>query len=77
MTEIQEEWQLLRSAANEDASPIDLTSGGDFSQKISGAVEIGNAGNGLVSIYDIFIAIAAGAAAGKTLTWRRPGPRRW
>lgn len=70
MTEIQEEWQLLRSPANADASLIDLTSGGDFSQKTGGAIEIRNSGNGLVSIYDIFIAIAAGAAAGKTLTWR-------
>lgn len=66
----QEDWQRMRAPANEDASPIDLTSEGDFAHIVSGAIEIKSDDHNVLNANDIFIAIAAGAAAGKTLTWR-------
>lgn len=66
----QEEWQQLRAPANEDASPIDLTTEGDFEQIVSGAIEIKSNDHNVLTANDIFIAIAAGPAHSKTLTWR-------
>lgn len=68
--ELHMEWQLLRAAADEDASPINLTSEGDFDQKVSGAIEIKSDAGGIVGVNNMFIALAAGAAENKTLTWR-------
>jgi len=74
--EVPRDWSVLREAADEDASPIDLTAEGDYAQKPSSAIQIVH----LPSIYyasgysyydtDIALAIAAGSAADKTLTWR-------
>ena len=64
------EWQQLRAPADEDASPINLTSEGDFDQMVSGAIEIRGDAGGIVHEENIFIALAAGAAADKRLTWR-------
>lgn len=70
MSKVQKEWQQFRAPGNEDASPIDLTAQGDYDQKVSEAIELISDAGGHITIYDIFIAIAAGAAASKTLTWR-------
>lgn len=62
---------MLRAAANEDSPVIDLTSEGDFDHKPASAIELKSNDFGLGSLAgDIFIALAAGAAANKTLTWR-------
>lgn len=70
MIEEQQEWQQLRAPANEDASPIDLTSEGDFDQKVNEAIEIKSNDHNVLNANDIFIALAAGSAASKTLIWR-------
>lgn len=66
----QEDWQRMRAPANEDDPAIDLTSEGDWDQKVSSAIEIKSNDHNVLNTNDIFIALAAGAAADKTLTWR-------
>lgn len=70
MYEEQQEWQCLRTPADEDDSPIDLTSAGDFAQMVAGAIEIKSDDHNVLNANDIFIAIAAGPAEDKDLTWR-------
>lgn len=68
---IQNPLIVLRAEANEEASPINLVSEGDFAQKPSDAFEIRTDGSGLNSLAnDAFIMFSGGDAALKTFTWR-------
>lgn len=70
MIETQQEWRQLRVPADEDDSPIDLTLEGDYAQKVIGSIEIKSNDHNVITDNDIFIALAAGSAQNKTLTWR-------
>ena len=73
LIEIPKPWNRLRAPANEDASPIDLTTQGNWANKPSGAIQIAMPMQENEMPYvstDVAIAIAAGSAADKTLTWR-------
>ena len=62
-------WYSFRAVGDEDASPIDLTTAGDFANKSSGAQQIVQ-GMRTSAYLDIALAIAAGSAENKILTWR-------
>jgi len=65
--QVQPSWQLLRAEADEDASGIDLTTGGDYASMPDGAIELpGDATAGLSK--KISFITCAGAAADKTYT---------
>lgn len=68
---IQKQLTVLRAEANEEASPINLATEGDFAQMPADALEIRTDEAGLNSLVnDAFILFCGGPAALKIFTWR-------
>jgi hypothetical protein len=66
---IHSPYHLLRAEANENSTLIDLTTGGDFSSKPAGAVQLVSSGEAgpVNAIQFIF---CGGSAADKTFSWK-------
>jgi len=65
---LQEEWKVLRAEADEDSTPLDLTTKGDYDQMPSGGIEIEMPAALLKVPMHLAVIACAGAAQGKTFT---------
>lgn len=65
---IRDQWHVLRAEANEDATAIDLTTGGAYASKPAGAVKIHRLNSSSAHGTSMVIVACAGAAADKTFT---------
>lgn len=76
MPTLAHQYFIARNEADEDSSPLDLTSEGDFASMPSedgdflGAVDVNDGLSSLMKVDAITFAFTGGAAANKTFTWK-------